>query len=29
MFSMSNSLIFRFMKARICKDAEIIENKCN
>ena len=24
-----NSSIFRFMKARICKDAEISENRCN
>ncbi len=29
MFSTLNSLISRFMKARICKDAEITENKCN
>ncbi len=24
-----NSLIFRFMKAKICKNVEIIENRCN
>ncbi len=29
MFSMLNSSIFKFMKARICKSAEIIENRCN
>ncbi len=29
MFSTSNSSISRFMKARICEDAEITENKCN
>ncbi len=28
-FSTTNSSIFRFMKTKICKDAEIIENKCN
>jgi len=27
--STSNSSISRFMKARICKNAEIIENRCN
>ncbi len=27
--STSNSLIFKFMKTRICKSAEIIENRCN
>ena len=29
MFSTLNSLISRFMKAKICKDAEVIENRCN
>ncbi len=29
MFSTSNSLISRFMKVKICKNAEIIENRCN
>ena len=29
MFSTLNSSISRFMRARICKDAEIIKNKCN
>jgi len=29
MFSMLNSLIFKFMKVKICKDAEVIENRCN
>ncbi len=29
MFSTLNSSISKFMKARICKDAEIIKNKCN
>ncbi len=29
MFSMLNSLISRFMKAKICESAEIIENRCN
>ncbi len=28
-FLMLNSSISRFMKAKICKDAEIIKNKCN
>jgi len=27
--STSNSLIFRFIRTRICKNAEINENKCN
>ena len=29
MFSTSNSSIFKFMKARIYKNAEVIENRCN
>ncbi len=29
MFSMSNSSNSKFMKTKICKNAEIIENKCN
>ncbi len=29
MFSMLNSLISRFMKIKICKNVEIIENRCN
>ena len=29
MFLMLNSLIFRFMKTRICKSAEIIKDRCN
>ncbi len=29
MFSTSNSSISRFMKVRICKNAEITENRCN
>ncbi len=29
MFSTSNSSISKFMKVKICKDAEITENKCN
>ncbi len=29
MFLTSNSLISRFIRTRICKDAEIIENRCN
>ncbi len=28
-FSTLNYLIFRFMKVKICKNAEIIENRCN
>ncbi len=29
MFSTLNSLISRFIRTRICKDVEIIENRCN
>ena len=29
MFSTLNSSIFKFMKTRICKSAEIIKNRCN
>ncbi len=29
MFSTLNSLISKFMRAKICKSAEIIKNKCN
>ncbi len=29
MFSTSNSSISKFMKVKICKDAEITKNKCN
>ncbi len=29
MFSTSNSSISRFMRTKICKNAEIVENKCN
>ncbi len=29
MFSTSNSSISKFVRAKICKDAEITENKCN
>jgi len=29
MFSTSNSSIFKFMKTKICKNVEIIENRCN
>ena len=29
MFLTLNSSIFKFMKAKICKNAEVIENRCN